>query len=145
MKFTREVNGIIYDSCLGRCYYCGAEQSPFGDWEIDHMTPRAQGGGDEFPNLTLACRNCNRRKGNQTVEGYRTSTHARALNAVTDAIEILEQYHTEPAGEVSGMGEELYEVATRLSHFRILFWGEANAIPRKLDPRFSTGATDGEQ
>jgi hypothetical protein len=40
------------DACkawMGRKYY-GSRQSPFG-WEIDHIKPESEGGGDELSNL----------------------------------------------------------------------------------------------
>ena len=43
------------DGC--RCHYCGSKAT-----EIDHITPRALGGGNELSNLAAACRKCNTRK-----------------------------------------------------------------------------------
>jgi hypothetical protein len=39
------------------CAYCGAKCE-----QLDHITPRARGGGDLVDNLTAACAPCNRRK-----------------------------------------------------------------------------------
>jgi hypothetical protein len=41
------------------CRYCGSTN----DLSIDHVVPRAQGGGDGAENLAVACRSCNCRKG----------------------------------------------------------------------------------
>src|SRR4051812_21228360 len=81
MKFTRQILGLIYESCGGHCFYCSIEIKPFDDWEPDHMTPRQQGGDDSLYNLVASCRTCNRRKGNRTVEQYRQYLHTRILNA----------------------------------------------------------------
>lgn len=51
-----------------RCFYCGDEYGPF---EIDHLHPRSRGGGDDLENLVLACRDCNRKKGDLTVQEWR--------------------------------------------------------------------------
>lgn len=60
------------------CFYCGAAgridwprlySGRPGSWvtfpglEIDHLEPESSGGGGSAPNLVLACRTCNRRKG----------------------------------------------------------------------------------
>jgi hypothetical protein len=49
-----------------RCEYCHAPEViatyPF---EVEHIRPRAAGGGDEPDNLALACRYCNLAKGTQ--------------------------------------------------------------------------------
>ena len=46
----------------GRCTWCGAAVSP-RFYAIDHVTPRALGGGDEPRNLVLACAGCNAARG----------------------------------------------------------------------------------
>jgi hypothetical protein len=43
-----------------RCVYCGATAETAGAaLQLDHLTPRAAGGGDEATNLVVACRRCN--------------------------------------------------------------------------------------
>jgi len=50
-----------------RCGYClSSQRYVLGPLEIDHITPRARGGGDDERNLWLACRMCNGYKGSQT-------------------------------------------------------------------------------
>lgn len=48
-----------------RCQYCG-HAFPTSELSIDHVTPRAQGGGDTWENLVCACVRCNARKGGRT-------------------------------------------------------------------------------
>jgi hypothetical protein len=43
------------------CQYCG-HRPPDVLLEVDHIVPRAEGGGDEMANLTTACLSCNRGK-----------------------------------------------------------------------------------
>ncbi|HRQ74205.1 MAG TPA: HNH endonuclease [Phycisphaerales bacterium] len=50
-----------------RCQYCGAF-FPTSELTIDHLIPRAQGGGDTWENLVCACVPCNARKGGRTPE-----------------------------------------------------------------------------
>lgn len=47
------------------CQYCG-HAYPTSDLSIDHVKPRAQGGGETWDNLVCACIRCNARKGGRT-------------------------------------------------------------------------------
>jgi 5-methylcytosine-specific restriction endonuclease McrA len=47
------------------CQYCGRQ--PGGEeLSIDHVVPRAQGGGSTWENCVLACVDCNKRKADRT-------------------------------------------------------------------------------
>jgi 5-methylcytosine-specific restriction endonuclease McrA len=48
-----------------QCQYCG-KHFPTADLSIDHVLPRAQGGGESWENLVCACIWCNARKGGRT-------------------------------------------------------------------------------
>lgn len=50
-----------------QCQYCG-RNFPTNELSIDHVLPRAQGGGDSWENLVCACIKCNARKGGRTPE-----------------------------------------------------------------------------
>ena len=61
-----------------RCAYCGATGVRL---EQEHLIPRSRGGSDRITNLTIACRPCNERKGNQTATEFgfpHLMTQARA-------------------------------------------------------------------
>ncbi|NMA49091.1 MAG: hypothetical protein GX947_04900 [Tissierellia bacterium] len=60
-KEVRDENNKIKK--IARCCYCGKEGVPL---EIEHIKPRGQGGTDAWHNLTLACKKCNKEKGNRT-------------------------------------------------------------------------------
>ena len=65
--FGYEVREYLLEKWERRCAYCGAENVPL---EIDHIVPRSRGGSDSVSNLTLACHNCNQKKGNRPVEEF---------------------------------------------------------------------------
>lgn len=46
------------------CQYCGAK--PAGT--IDHIIPKARGGGSTWGNMCVACKQCNFRKGSKSLE-----------------------------------------------------------------------------
>ena len=58
------------------CQYCGARPGT-EELTIDHVVPRAQGGGTTWENCVLACVACNARKANRTPEqaGMRLRKH----------------------------------------------------------------------
>jgi HNH endonuclease len=50
-----------------RCEYCRAPQRICGyRFHVEHIRPRALGGGDDASNLALACSSCNLAKGVRT-------------------------------------------------------------------------------
>jgi 5-methylcytosine-specific restriction endonuclease McrA len=51
------------------CAYCGAKG---GRLEIEHIIPKSKGGSNRPSNLSLACHDCNRRKGNLALEDFLT-------------------------------------------------------------------------
>lgn len=53
-----------------QCQYCG-KHFPTSELSIDHVLPRAQGGGDSWTNLVCSCVKCNARKGGRTPEQAR--------------------------------------------------------------------------
>jgi 5-methylcytosine-specific restriction endonuclease McrA len=54
--FARDGNG---------CQYCG-KKFPTSELSLDHVMPRARGGGATWTNIVCACTECNKRKGGRT-------------------------------------------------------------------------------
>jgi hypothetical protein len=50
-----------------RCGYCGKRGGEV-KLNIEHVKPKGRGGGDTWDNLSLACEDCNHKKGNRTPE-----------------------------------------------------------------------------
>lgn len=48
----------------GRCQYCGTTK----DLTIDHVIPRSKGGKSTWTNLVTACKRCNSKKSDYTLE-----------------------------------------------------------------------------
>lgn len=78
-----EVREYLLEKWGRHCAYCGAKDTPL---QIEHIVPRARGGSDRIPNLTLACERCNQQKGAQTAEefGY-PAIQAQAHRPLKDA------------------------------------------------------------
>lgn len=62
-----EVREYLLEKWGRQCVYCDAQNTPL---EIEHIHPRSKGGSDRVSNLTLACHDCNQRKGNTSVEQF---------------------------------------------------------------------------
>ena len=50
------------------CYYCreGLEFDGRNKWQVDHFIPLSRGGSNWPSNIVIACRRCNRAKGDKT-------------------------------------------------------------------------------
>jgi 5-methylcytosine-specific restriction endonuclease McrA len=62
-----EVREYLLEKWGRKCAYCGKKDVPF---EIEHITPKARDGSDRVSNLTLACHDCNDKKGTQTAAEF---------------------------------------------------------------------------
>jgi len=65
--FGYEVRKYLLEKWGRKCAYCGKTNVPL---EIEHIIPKSRGGTDRVSNLTLACHECNQKKGNLTAEEF---------------------------------------------------------------------------
>jgi 5-methylcytosine-specific restriction endonuclease McrA len=65
--FGYEVREYLLEKWGRKCAYCGRTDVPL---EIEHIIPRSRGGTNRLSNLTLACHECNQKKGNLTAEEF---------------------------------------------------------------------------
>jgi site-specific DNA-methyltransferase (adenine-specific) len=75
-QFTESIKERLYKEQNGKCNACGVE---FAIWnlEIDHIVPKAKGGGDYYENYQLLCGSCNRIKGDRPMEYLRLKIKTR--------------------------------------------------------------------
>jgi len=66
--FGYEVREYLLEKFGRKCAYCGAENIP--NLEVEHIIPQTRGGSSRVSNLTIACKKCNLKKGNQTAEEF---------------------------------------------------------------------------
>jgi 5-methylcytosine-specific restriction endonuclease McrA len=62
-----EIREYLLEKWQRRCAYCGAKNVPL---EIEHVIPKSKGGSNRASNLTLACHDCNERKGNRPIQEF---------------------------------------------------------------------------
>jgi len=145
----------VYEKTKGRCWYCGSYMYPLGNWQVEHQNPRAQGGDDHHENLVPACRECNTRKGNRTVEQYRRSLLVKLEHAITTAYELADEIegyvgweHDDingyyPPDYLNGVTSQLGNVASTVVNLRLIFHGE-RCWDTELVPPVSEGTTETE-
>lgn len=79
------IEGLIDDEG-GRCRYCRVEvrrnwmetERHDHDATIDHIVPKAKGGGNERSNYALACRRCNNAKGDRSVAEFKADPRSES-------------------------------------------------------------------
>ena len=62
-----EVKEYLLEKWGRECVYCGTENVPL---EVEHIQPKSKGGSNRVSNLTLACHDCNQRKGNLPIATF---------------------------------------------------------------------------
>ena len=75
----------------GRCVVCG-EGYEYRFFHVDHVVPRAKGGGDEIGNLQLLCSHCNGVKGvkdDAVAKGAGKAAIRERIARLSDALEAL--------------------------------------------------------
>ncbi|MEN9782081.1 MAG: hypothetical protein RL208_231 [Pseudomonadota bacterium] len=71
-----EIRKTLFEQQKGCCNGCMVQMRIF-DFEIDHVIPKAKGGGDYYENYQLLCGNCNKTKGDRPMEYLRNKIRAR--------------------------------------------------------------------
>ena len=87
-KLPKKIRFEVFKRDKFTCQYCG-RKAPDVILEIDHITPVAEGGGDELINLVTSCRDCNRGKGKTLLSDDATVEKER--RALEEAEERREQ------------------------------------------------------
>ncbi len=62
-----ELREYVLEKWGRKCAYCGVEGVPL---QIEHLIPTSRGGSSRVSNLTLACDDCNKKKGNRTAAEF---------------------------------------------------------------------------
>ena len=70
MKAIKINRQQVYNKYNGHCAYCGCELTP-KSMQVDHITPRRNGGTDDISNLNQSCRLCNHYKSAEGLNVWR--------------------------------------------------------------------------
>ena len=77
-KNKKEIKDVLYGNSGGICVGCEAHMQK-RHLDIDHVVPRAKGGGDNIENLQLLCGACNSAKGDKSMAEFMTSQRERGF------------------------------------------------------------------
>lgn len=86
------------------CAYCDAENTPL---EIEHIQPKSKGGSNRVSNLTLACHNCNQKKGNQALQDF--------LKSKSDLVKQILSQAKAPLKDAAAVNATRWELFRRLT------------------------------
>ncbi|MFT4967091.1 MAG: 5-methylcytosine-specific restriction endonuclease McrA [Candidatus Deianiraeaceae bacterium] len=73
---SKNVKEQLFKEQKGHCKACDVELDIW-HFEVDHIIPKAKGGGDYYENYQLLCSNCNRVKGARPMEYLRAKIKTR--------------------------------------------------------------------
>ncbi len=62
-----EIREYLLEKWKRRCAYCNKTDIQL---EVEHIIPKSRGGSDRVSNLTIACHECNQKKGNKTAAEF---------------------------------------------------------------------------
>lgn len=62
-----QVREYLLEKFQRQCVYCNIQDVPL---QIEHISPKSKGGSNRVSNLTLACEQCNLKKGSQSLEQF---------------------------------------------------------------------------
>lgn len=119
---NRKVMGIVFSKTNGRCWYCGADIEPFGNWEVDHQHPRSRGGSDSIDNLVPACRKCNSEKSDRTISEYEDHLVLVLSNQIFNALGFAKRLQ---GPDMQKVCDHLLEAGRYLYDTTLVFWGDA--------------------
>jgi len=76
LSTEKSVREKLFKEQNGKCKACDVEMRVV-DFEVDHIIPKAKGGGDYYENYQLLCASCNRIKGARPMEYLRLKIQTR--------------------------------------------------------------------
>jgi hypothetical protein len=100
---------------MGKCIHCGSKHTidddgaPITRATLEHIWPRTHGGGNDLPNLAIACASCNREKGGR--HDNKSRTDARLAEIVAELRRRRQERWRDPADV--GLAERIARVLDR--------------------------------
>lgn len=130
-SLSKRVRFTVFKRDLFTCQYCGATP-PDAVLEVDHIEPRAEGGGDEEGNLVTACFDCNRGKAAIPLTVVPESLLERA-ERIAEAEEQLAGYRAIMRDLRERKEDDVWEVVFTLFGKRETTHDKFNSIERFLE------------
>lgn len=108
-----EVREYLLEKWGRRCAYCDRENVPL---EVEHIAAKGNGGTDRISNLTLACRQCNERKGTRDIREF--------LSKKPEALKKILSQAKAPLKDAAAVNATRYAIGDALKnlHLPLGFW-----------------------
>jgi len=106
--FGDEVKEYVLEKWQRTCAYCDVKQ---GSLEVDHIIPASKGGSNRVSNLTLACRPCNLKKGNLSLETFLIKDPKR-LQRILNQLQV-------PLKDAAAVNATRYAIRDKLKQFNL--------------------------
>lgn len=108
-----EVREYLLEKWGRCCAYCQKQGVPL---EVEHIHAKSRGGSDRVSNLTLACRPCNEKKGNQAIEDF--------LKGKKDLLAKILKGAKAPLKDAAAVNASRYAIGNALKIFSlpVSFW-----------------------
>ncbi len=100
-----EVREFLLERWQRQCAYCAIKDVPL---EVEHIQPRSKGGSDRVSNLTLACHNCNQKKGNLDIQDF--------LSGQTELVKRILAQTKKPLADTAAVNATRWELFNRLKN-----------------------------
>jgi 5-methylcytosine-specific restriction endonuclease McrA len=100
-----EVREYLLEKLGRKCAYCGVEHVPL---EIEHIVPKSAGGSNKISNLTLACKPCNQKKGNQSIDIF--------LAKKPELLKIIKEQAKRPLKDAAAVNSTRWALAKSLKN-----------------------------
>ncbi|MFB8790126.1 MAG: HNH endonuclease [Potamolinea sp.] len=118
-----------------KCAYCGVENVSL---EVEHIKPKSKGGSNRVGNLTLACHECNTKKGNLDIHDF--------LTKKPDVLKRILENATKPLLDAAAVSSTRYAIVKMAKSIceNVKCWSGAttkmNRVRQKLEKTHSLDA-----
>lgn len=129
MSLSKKTRFDVFKRDGFTCAYCG-RKPPAVTLEVDHIIPRAEGGGDEIENLVTSCFDCNRGKRDGLLDDRApVRDMAEQAELIKEREDQLRAYHAAREAEVDRRSAAFAEVW----EYWFYLW-DAKSLPRTATP-----------
>ncbi len=111
MSTGKKEKKYLYIRDNGMCRYCG-KKLKYHQGTIDHYVPRSKGGPDDYYNLLLSCRYCNRIKKSMIPNNYKSILTKQFIKAIKDGMIV--------SGVQNRKNEEIEKIAKKMNRLEKL-------------------------
>lgn len=104
--FGFEVKEYLLHKWNHNCAYCNARNIPL---EIEHVVPKSKGGSNSVSNLVIACRSCNEKKSNLSIDQF--------LKGKPERLKKIKSQIKKPLKDAAAINTIRFAIGDRLKQF----------------------------